>query len=293
MNGLERSMWENLRDTNLQPSVKKAWDKYLSLLDPLLDDELRFHSITRQTAWTVHYEGTHSRLELVFSRERVQWLLYANAPSDEPSNSPLRQMLELPIASMLPLEANLLEGLWHVLSPVSSSFEINIEGKGDAVPSFYAEIGLQHPRYAGTKVYSQLSISASDDEVQGLEFDIRGDYELLQNCGAASGSLHRKLTSHREELPIYFFLDPTEIGEADFDSWVFALDHERLDTRQTRLTIAESQPGFSGVTARNSQQTVRCWYRKREAHACVSLEVPAALPTYRRPTPGVSVRGAT
>lgn len=293
LNGFDRSMWENLRDSDLQVNVAKAWDKYMCLLDPVLSDELRFHSITRQNIWTVHYEGIHSRLELVFSQMRVQWLLYANAPPEEPSNSPLRQMLQAPIASMVPSESDILKGPWHVLSPVSSSFEMTVEGKGDVVPSFYAEIGLKHPKYTSMKVYTQLSVSASDDEVQGLEFDIRGDYELLQNCGAASGSLHKKVTTHKEELPIYFFLDPTEIGEADFDSWVFALDHERLDTRRTRLTIAETTPGFSGVTARNSQQTVRCWYRRQRAYTNVGLEVPPALPIYCHPKVGVSVRGVS
>ncbi|KAI5288949.1 hypothetical protein KEM54_004637 [Ascosphaera aggregata] len=293
LGGLRRTMWEDLRNPKLHKDVAKSWDKYLCLLDLVLGDELRFHSIARQTSWTVYYEGTHSRLELLFSQVRVQWLLYANSTAHEPSNSPLRQILQAPIASMVPSKDDILLGLWYVHSPVSSKFEITIEGKGNIVPSFYSDLGLQHPKFLNTKVYSQITISAADSQVQNLEFDIRGDYELLQNCGAANGSLHKKVATRKEEMPIYFFLDPSEIGEADFDSWVFSLDHERLDTRQTRVTIAETRPGFTGITARDYQQTVQCWYRRREAHSEIGLQTSAAIPTYHYPSPDVSIRGFT
>ncbi|KAI5307449.1 hypothetical protein KEM55_008253, partial [Ascosphaera atra] len=53
IDGLKRDMWESLRDEDLPPHVAKAWDKYLAVLDSALGDELRFHSITRQSSWYV------------------------------------------------------------------------------------------------------------------------------------------------------------------------------------------------------------------------------------------------
>ncbi|KAI5294006.1 hypothetical protein KEM52_004868 [Ascosphaera acerosa] len=291
--GLDRAMWDDLRPADMPTQAARSWDQFAAVLDEALSDELRFHSIARQTAWTVIYEGTHTRLELVFSQARVQWLLFVKSPATEPSNSPLRQILAQPIASMVPWDDDVLSGLWFVHSPVSSSFEIAIEGKGDTVPSYPAVLGLQHPTFKDTKVYSQITITATDAEMQNLEFDIRGDYELLQGCGAANGSLHKRIPTRSGELPLYFFLDPTEIGEADFDSWVFSLDHERLDTRQTRLTVAETMPGFSGITSQDFQVPVRCWSKKREACPDVRLATSAAVPTYQYPAQDIHVHGST
>ncbi|KAK2793657.1 hypothetical protein FQN51_001169 [Onygenales sp. PD_10] len=284
INGLTIAMFQELREDYMSTDAMAAWDDYVQVLLPALGEELRFQGTTRHTSWTVTYEGSRSVLKLTSSSGRLLWALYIAPPKKEPSNSPLREILRSPIACMMPSGDNLLNGVWHINSPISSYFDITVSGSGNLVPSNGAKAGLKHPHHINGQVWNQINVSGSDAAMANLEFDIRGDYELLQDCGAASGSLHRKITS-TSESPIYFFLDPTEIGPSEFDSWVFALDHDRLDIGESRNTIAEVRPSWDAAEISQYPKSVRCWFRKRAACEQISLGVylPSAPTIYRTP----------
>ncbi|PGH06832.1 hypothetical protein AJ80_08105 [Polytolypa hystricis UAMH7299] len=271
INGLTSDMFRVLRTTNVPSEGKEAWDAFLHVLEPALQEELRFHTIERSGSWTITYRGPHSILKLTCSSLGLQWSLFILPPKDGPSNSPLRQMLLLPIAQMHPSGDNLLDGSWRIYSPVSFPFDIIVTSRGERVPSIGSKVGLQHPDFVDSKVWNQLNISAGDTDIGNLEFDIRGDYELLQDCEAACGSLHKRIPLGSEQ-PLYLFLDPTEIGPAELDSWVFSFDHSRLDPGQARSTVAQISPNWSASNLSEVPTRVRCWYRKWAGQEEVSLE---------------------
>ncbi|ODH45084.1 hypothetical protein ACO22_00379 [Paracoccidioides brasiliensis] len=291
VSGLSFAMYQALQEHNMSAEVLAAWDDFYKVFLSALGDELRFQGVTRQRSWTVTYQGTWSVLKLICSSVRLQWFLYLIPSKDEPSNSPLRQILLCPIASVVPSGMNILNGTWRVNSPVSSYFDIAVSGKGNLVPSIGSRAGLKHSNFASAMVWNQINISATDAAVANLEFDLRGDYELLQDCGAASGSLHKKIPVDSEP-PIYFFLDPTEIGSPEFDSWVFALDHGRLGIGESRITIAEVRPNWDASIVCQEPKTVRCWFRKTAANEAISLDVylPSVLPLYQIPTSHFVIR---
>ncbi|PGH36533.1 hypothetical protein GX50_00569 [[Emmonsia] crescens] len=291
VNGLSLAMYQALREDNMSVDIMTAWEDFFKVLLPALGDELRFQEVTRQRSWTITYKGSLSVLKLVCSSTRLQWFLYLTSPKDEPSNSPLRQILLYPIASMAPSGKNILNGIWHIKSPVSSYFDIAVSGSGNLVPSIGSRSGLKHSHFAGAKVWNQINISATNAAIKNLEFDIRGEYELLQDCGAASGSLHKKAVAGFEP-PVYFFLDPTEIGPTEFDSWVFALDHDRLDIGEPRITIAEVHSNWDPFTISNKPTSVRCWLRKTTTDDTISLDVysSASPAIYQTPTPQTIVK---
>ncbi|KAK2750622.1 hypothetical protein FQN57_002693 [Myotisia sp. PD_48] len=274
VNGIDPADFDQLRGPQSAESedVRHAWDAYLQIVQLIVGEELKFHHVTRQRWWTITYQGPNSLLTLNCSSNGLQWALYGVPGKDEPSNSPLRQILSYPIAKMVPTDEDFLTGTWLIGSPISSHVDLTISSKGSRVDSFPAKCGLQRPKFRNSKVWSILSITGSDEHIGKLELDIRGDYELLPNCGRAVGSLHKRPTP--KGPPIYLFLDPTEIGPSQFDSWVFALEHERLDIGQVRDTIAEIRPNWSPFYMSQHPEIVRCWYRNWKTVPNISLGVP-------------------
>ncbi|KAL1955354.1 hypothetical protein VTO42DRAFT_8636 [Malbranchea cinnamomea] len=281
VDGLGLDLFENLRKRNsceaYVQDAAECWSSFMTALKPALGEELRFCGITRDRTWVVSYEGSHSVLKLFCSKSGLRWSLYVLPSKKEPSNSPLRQMLMRPVAWMVPPGDSLLEGTWHIRSPISSRFHISVHGQGVQVESLGSRAGLQHPHIRNSTVWSRLRVSASDNAAKRLEFDIRGTYELLQDCGAASGSLHKREISTGENDAVYLFLDPAEIGPMEFDSWVFAFDHERLDIGEVRDIIAEIRPNWSTFRLRSEPQEVICWYRERMECREVSLHTYCIL----------------
>lgn len=289
INGLRRDFWDPLinaipplENTDIVSSSSTAFKE---ALDSALGEELRFRGVARGYSWTVTYEGSHSVLKLTCLPSSLRWSLYILPPDSEPSNSPLRQMLRRPVAWMIPFGDDPLLGLWHIRSPISSRFDIVVSGEGERIESHESRVGLQNlaPQYA--TVWSRLRVATDDDIASKLDYDINGVYELLQDCGAARGSLHKKLSSDNSN-PVYLFLDPTDIAPAEFDSWVFASGHERIDTGQTRDSIAEIRPYWSTFRLKgNEPQVVSCWYRQSVECKDILLEAycPSTPATYQVP----------
>ncbi|WEW57992.1 hypothetical protein PRK78_003459 [Emydomyces testavorans] len=280
LRGLSRNAFEQFRESWKCDHITSAWKTFMDAVDCALGEELRFRGISRQRAWTIIYGGTHSVLKLICSSTAIVWCLYALPSRREPSNSPLRQILRQPIARMIPSDS-LFNGTWRVGAPISSECSLVFSGCGARVDSLGARVGLTDKEFRDTKVWSHLNIDANDEDVSKMDIDVRGKYELLQDCGGPFGSLHKKSSSNSDKA-IFFFVDPTEFGPEQLDSWVFATEHDRLDISQTREIIAQLQPDWNVFQLRQEPQTVKCWYRRWAESSDTSLNVytPSALATY-------------
>lgn len=277
--GLSHKDFEQFRGSWKSEHVNAAWKAYMDAVKDALDEELRFSDVSRQRAWAVTYEGAQSLLKLICSSTSMVWHLYVLPDKSEPSNSPLRQILAHPVARMTP-SASLFSGTWQIGAPISSECSLTLSGSGNRVDSLGARVGLTDEDFRDRKVWSHLSVQGSDKEISHLDLDVRGKYELLQDCGGPLGSLHKKETSSGEQ--IYLFIDPTEFGPDQFDSWVFATEHDRLDIGQTREVIAQLQPNWNAFELGKEPKSVKCWYREWAKSPDVSLGVylPSAAATY-------------
>ncbi|KAM5476679.1 hypothetical protein McanCB56680_007603 [Microsporum canis] len=284
VSGIDVDMFSRFQEPTLSPDVTKAWDAFMAAIKPALGEVLKFQGVTRQPAWAITYESANSLLKLNCTTTGLQWLLYAIPRKTEPSNSPLRQILSYPIAKMVPSGANILDGIWQIGSPISSQFDLLVTGGGGLIDSLPSRSGLQRPNFRNLKTWSVLHIDAKDGDMSKLEADIRGAYKLLPDCGTSSGSLRKRLNSPGGQ--IYLFLDPTEIGPHQLDSWVFSIDHERLDFGQTRNIIAEIRPNWNPLYLNQEQEIVQCWYRKWRESAEVSLNVYQTSPPPQYFIPG-------
>ena len=273
VSGISSEAYSSLEQEN-PPIASKDWGEFMEVVLQTVGDELRFSESKRSEIWTVSYEGEHSTLKLLINSTGLQWLLFAKAPSFEPSLSFLREVLLHPIARMTPKSGALLEGDWEVCSPISSPIEFDFYGFGERVPSAEARCGLKKDEFANSVVWSYIDVVTLDEDVKNLDVDIRGLYKLLPDCGTANGCLHKKEASG--SMPaVYLFLDPTKLGIARHDAFVFSLEHCRNAGYSKRHTLAEVSHKWRSRDLQDDPQTANVYYRKWYKALSVALHIYA------------------
>lgn len=256
----------------------KDWGLLEDALRPVVGAEFRFHSLKRAQVWTASYESESAKLELVLDPTRAEWRLFAKPARTEPGNARARQLLARPVARMRPTGQGLLAGRWQFCLPIDDTFPIQIEGCGEPVRSWESMIGLQGSPYADKRVCPKLRVQVPNEFRPLVDLDIGGEYELLQNCGTASGCLHKRQSN--DAVPVFLFLDPTPLGESKDDTFVFATDTRRLNYGETRLTLAQLDASWrtSGKTVVESVQcrVVGRWVQWPEAHLQPAVQATKA-----------------
>lgn len=248
-----------------------AWDKFLDTVLQAVGDELRFREVKRSEVWTVVYDGKFSTLELVISSSEFKWLFFAKPSDEEPTLCLNREILSKPIARMTPIPGSLLRGNWEICSPISCKCTLKFFGTGTRIESLESKCGLESPKFFGSKIWSHLRVTGTDEDVKDLEVDVRGSYELLPNCGTANAALHKKAATDNSPV-VYLFLDPTKLGQPEHDSFVLSLEHNRIAGYSSRLTIAEVSHRWRSWTAKENGETVNVYYRKWAKVANAILE---------------------
>ncbi|KAK6813412.1 hypothetical protein RU639_011270 [Aspergillus parasiticus] len=249
------------------PSV---WKKFLDAVALLMSDEFRFVDIKRSSVWTVTYEGKHGVISLVVSDFWSCWSLHAQPSEDEPVVCLIREIFSKPIARMTPNPYSLLEGEWEILSPISSKCALMFSGSDHRIESFEAKCGIQVKGFPESKVWTQIAVDGSDDDIEALGVDVRGTYNLLPHCGTASGCLHKKVAVGNSPA-IYFFLDPSKLDEPMYDSFVFSLEHERTLGYASRSTIAEVSHKWRSSSLGSEPEYANVYHRKSIKLQAVTL----------------------
>lgn len=260
LSGICPDDYHSLSTTSLgcPPTV---WNDFLEAVSRAIGDELRFLDIKRSEDWTVSYKGRHSILNLVISPTNIHWLFFAKPSELEPALCLNREILSKPIARMMPVSGSLLDGEWEVCAPISSRCTMTFSGTGERVMSYEARCGLQMKQFIRSEVWSQITVQAPSEAVRDLEIDVRGTYGLLPECGTANASLHKKAATSATPA-VYLFLDPHKINEAEYDSFVFSLEHRRIPGYAPRLTVAEVSHTWRSSRATAESEDVNVYYRK-------------------------------
>ena len=238
---------------HLPDRSEEDWALFCDAMRLVSEEQYRYESIKRSHCWTVVYNASTSRLELVFDQGEVYWLLFGKAGPSEPGNSRVRHLLSQPLARLTVRgesmrgdsvkEEKILQGSWEIRIPVVHILTIIVTPQGSLTDSWEKKLGLQADEFIDKQVYTSLNIactSTSPTETRLVD-EISGDYDLLEHCGTASGSLHKKrsTTSPPEPRPLFLFLDVDRIGSPDDDSYVFARTKQRLEYGENRYVIAK------------------------------------------------------
>jgi len=220
----------------VDPRDWTLWTK--AVLEGTVDAEFRFRHLKRGFTWTAVYEAPHANLDLVLQAGMPEWRLTIKAPVNEPVNSRFRSLLLHPVARLRfdNKGQDVLCGPWELCVPTQQTFQIEISGTGDLVPSWQASLGLLGA-YSTTKRWSQIEMHLPEEAAKALDRDVSGVYDLLPKCGQAMNSLHKR-QSENSTTDLFFFLDPTRCGDTEDDKYVFSTSTERLDYGTERAVIA-------------------------------------------------------
>ena len=274
--------------------VKVAQKKVKKAIEAAFEHPVHLTSFSRTRSWKATYESPYSRLDIVFSRKMapllssglelsgflgavsVKCYLYAKPEANEPVGSPIRADLTQPIARMT-CNQSLYEGGWEIRIPNPAGFTLEIEYLGRQIDSWEASLGLKDKNFTDRQVTQRVRLTCSAGH-KICPVEIPGVYELLPDCDAACGSLHRKLGDAESSFgpsqdPIFFFLDPGMLCNGALDSFVFANAHHRLPLGGTRDILAQVEKGWR--PASSASDLLPCtvpghWQKCRRTH----LEVP-------------------
>ncbi|KAI9812586.1 MAG: hypothetical protein M1827_004575 [Pycnora praestabilis] len=230
-----KGTWLEELKVELDAEGNRDWDLLRPAIELATRSELCFKSIRRSQIWTVNYEAQAARMELILTPSLAEWRFYAKPDRKVAGNAPIRQVLAQPFARMRPNGSNLVEGNWEICLPMGRDFSITIQGKGELVPSWESTLGLQHSHFAKKLVWSKLDIK--EQSTTGHKAGVSGVYELLPDCGTASGSLHKRI-SKDDTNSLFCFLDPERIGSPGRDQFVFSVDIRRLINGEIRPILA-------------------------------------------------------
>ncbi|KAG0153373.1 hypothetical protein PDIDSM_5226 [Penicillium digitatum] len=289
LSGLSALDFETFKSLYPIDNISQFWPDFIQCTNAAVHDVFRFFEIKRGRTWRVVYDGTHSSLFLDIGMESIQWLLYAKPPKSANTRSVIREVLAKPIARMSPTSGSFVEGTWEVCSPVSTPFSLQISGRGCQVRSFQSECGLKAARFVDGKAWDSIFVEGLDQDVTVLDFDVRGIYHFLPECGTALGALYRKQATARSP-PIFLFLDSTKTGPPDEDACVFSLDHSRLPGYDVRMTIAELSSAWRSLDVTLDSQDVKAFCRRWVKAPRVQLShCPAEQITLRTLQQGIRV----
>lgn len=257
------------------------WAAFKSATLRAVKSELRFSEICRQDNWIVNFTSLAGKVQLRLGTE-PQWLLFANPGKREAANSPVRLLLESPVARMsLKHSKDLFDGYWELRLPVSTTFKVCIDGVDSengkmSTPAWQNRLGLQGT-YANKTAFECLRVEA--ESVSEYVDDISGIYRALPKCGTAKDQLYINKNGVR------LFFDPSRCRNPAFDSTVFSRDSRRLEYMESRVTIAKLDPEWAPYVDNeliNVQGTLTgLWVPAR--NSCLAPHRPPREPIIMRP----------
>ncbi|KAG0123556.1 hypothetical protein HOY82DRAFT_495139 [Tuber indicum] len=258
--GITEKFLESLKTANPTAAghiSTKDWGIFISLILDATSGEFRFTNLKRQQIWSVSYDAPAAKLELLLDPSQPEWRLFAKCPTSEGVNSRKRAMCKAPMARMrLSNAQDIMDCGVEVCLPTRYDFNLTLEGEGDLVESWQAQLGLQDSKFAEKKVWSYIRMTVPDEAKECLDRDLSGLWKLLPACGTSNGALHKQVDSDGG-AQLFFFLDPTKCGEPKHDPFVFSVSPRRYAYGEQRPLVAKLDPKFR-TFGDNTPRVVRC-----------------------------------
>ena len=218
------------------------WNLIKPAIESALSSEVYFRHIRRADDWQVVYDSSESKIVLVISEMKVEWLVYVNVDREPLSSRHRRYLEQFPIARMQ-AQNSLTQGIWSFWLPKERGIAAIIKGKGQLVKSYEAICGL--PAYSDSCVWSEYSVEIAEKDRGFFESQVHGDYQLFSECGQAFNSLYVQKDSQGSNTPLFFYFEHQRMSGNPKDHYfVFTHDKRRLEFGESRRTIARLLPSW-------------------------------------------------
>jgi hypothetical protein len=191
-----------------------------------------FRGLNRTWQWQVTYKTSGATLQLVLSTPPI-WQLFAHPDPEWPVNSPLRPILDKPVArsivgGALPFES--MPDHWEWFDPSVSQCAMTVSYQGEERPSWNANLGIL--KFQNQKIFTSMQIEIPGDNL------ISGVYQHLPDCGTAFSCLYKKDNVGSKGSEVFLFLDPHPYRTSSADTFVFSPTHRRLARGEWREILA-------------------------------------------------------
>ncbi|RMY59454.1 hypothetical protein D0865_02069 [Hortaea werneckii] len=219
-----------------KPAIgSKVPDEYAQAVEKAFKELFSFSRARRSHCWTVTYIAESARLDLVLSGKSIEWRMYALPEKRSACNDELRLLLQEPVARAT-VQKSLLDAHWQFRVPGVDLISASLHPSATSSPTWWTRSKI--PGFESHQQPDRIDIEIHQDDNSKSEPRIGGSYMYLPKCGTSCDSLYMKKSDHRDERPVYLFLDPTRTGDPDEDCFVFSHEMARLDYDEVRPVLA-------------------------------------------------------
>ncbi|KAI7354303.1 hypothetical protein KC354_g11196 [Hortaea werneckii] len=212
----------------------KMPDEYARAVEKAFKEVFSFSRARRSHCWTVTYIAESARLDLVLGGKSMEWRMFALPDKRLACNDELRLLLREPVATAT-VQTSLLDAQWRFRVPGEDLISASLHPSATNSPTWWTRSKI--PGFESHQQPDRIDIEIHHDNLK-LEPRIGGSYVYLPKCGTSCDSLYMKRSDHRDERPVYLFLDPTRTGDPDEDCFVFSHEMARLDYDEARPVLA-------------------------------------------------------
>lgn len=259
------------------------WRIFKDAVIAISEEEYQFYGATRSRQWIAKYDASRSYLELTMDEDCMYWQLYGKSASEESVNSRVRKLLRYPLARLELFNGeDIFTGQWALTLPIIRKFSLKIQGLGESVPSWEAELGIQTEELKDTKIFKRLSVEIDGylpfTNHDSLTNKISGEYKLHPGCGTSFNSMHSRKSS--KDRPVYFWLDVESIGESSDDRFAFSNYSYHVGTEQQRNELASISSSWRPNQTRTQRVDAKAYGLRVNCETAVLQCVSDLEPSY-------------
>lgn len=242
----------------------KIWKQNLEAIKAALNSEVRLRSVRRDQWWEFVYDSPHAKLMLFISRSSVEWRLFCHLPTEPLSSRMGKYLREHPIARMRPSGDDIVAGTWSFWLPKEREFLANITMRDPSALCYEGFAGM--PTYSDHFVFKDVNIDIPDHDSRFFDADIRGAYQLSQQCGQPFNSLHVQVSSMDSADPMFLFLEQhLRTGDPKSHYFVFSQEEKRLEQDEHRTKVARVHHAWRQTKVAGTQKVGSSEYRLKVA----------------------------
>ena len=217
----------------------EAWNCVLGAIEKALLSRVFLRSIRRTECWTVEYDSPHAITKLIVSGGCVEWRLFANAKDLPLASAAGKYLQRFPIARMIPIGPDIVQGPWGFWVPAMKTFEATITSRGPLIPTYTNAAGLTDVLQRYNHQFLDIKFKPGFDARYFSE-PLEGCYVASPMCGQAFNTMHIQQDREPGKKPLGLFFDhELQTGNPAHHKFKFSTDFSRPDWGKYVEAIAE------------------------------------------------------